>query len=103
MFRPDRHTLFTFTDGTLIGIPALTAAWRLGTCPWPAISTCPMMTWSTSSGATPARSSAAAIAKPPRSAAERDANAPLSFAIGVRAPATMYEPVAESEVAMAKR
>ena len=85
--------MLTFTDGTLIGMPALTAAWRLGTWPWPAISTWPMMTCSTSSGATPARSSAAEMANPPRSAAENDESAPLILPIGVRAPATMYEPV----------
>src|SRR6187399_2179333 len=51
-----------------------------------------MITCSTSSGATPARSSAALIAKPPSSAALNDASAPLILPIGVRAPATMYEP-----------
>ena len=62
-----------------------------------------MITWSTSSGATPARSSAAEIAKPPRSAAENDASVPLSLPIGVRAPATMTEPDAESFEVMTKR
>ena len=89
MLRPDRQTLLTFTDGTDIGMPALTAAWRLGTWPWPAISTWPMRTWSTSSGATPARSRAAAMAAPPRSAADSEASAPDIFPMGVRAPATM--------------
>ena len=51
-----------------------------------------MMTCSTSSGDTPARSSAALIANPPSSAALNEASAPLIFPIGVRAPATMYEP-----------
>ena len=32
------------------------------------------------------------MAKPPRSAALNDASAPLILPIGVRAPATMYEP-----------
>ena len=86
---PERHTLLTLTDGTDIGMPALTAAWRLGTWPWPAINTWPTTTWSTSSGATPARSRAAAMATPPRSAAEREASAPDIFPIGVLAPATM--------------
>ena len=77
------------TDGVDIGMPALTAAWRLGTWPWPAISTWPMRTCSTSSGDTPARSRAAAMAAPPRSAAESEASAPDIFPMGVRAPATM--------------
>ena len=84
--------MFTTTDGTFMGIPALAAAWRAGTWPCPAMITWPMITWSTSSGLTPARSSAALIAKPPRSAALKDASAPLIFPMGVRAPATMYEP-----------
>ena len=71
----------------------------LGTWPWPAMSTWPMITWSTSSGATPERLSASVMATPPRSAAEKDASAPLIFPIGVRAPAMMYEPL----VAMGQR
>jgi hypothetical protein len=42
--RPDRHTLFTVSAGTVIGMPALTAAWRAVICPAPACSTCPMIT-----------------------------------------------------------
>ncbi len=57
-------------DGTVIGMPALTAAWRDGIWPAPAWSTWPMITYSTASGATPARSSAALIAMPPRSTAD---------------------------------
>ncbi len=33
VLRPDRQTLLMLTDGVDIGMPALTAAWRLGT--WP--------------------------------------------------------------------
>src|SRR4051812_48113557 len=51
-----------------------------------------MRTCSTCSGLTPARSSAALMAKPPSSAALNGASAPLILPIGVRAPATMYEP-----------
>src|SRR5262245_58547324 len=40
----------------------------------------------------PARSRAAAMARPPRSVAGNEANAPESLPIGVRAPATMTEP-----------
>ena len=52
-----------------------------------------MITWSTSSGATPERPSASVIAMAPRSAPENDASAPLILPIGVRAPAMMYEPL----------
>ncbi len=41
---PDRHTLLIVIDGTLIGIPAATAACRDGICPAPACSTWPMIT-----------------------------------------------------------
>ncbi len=34
--RPDRHTLLMVIDGTVIGIPAATAACRAGICPAPA-------------------------------------------------------------------
>ncbi len=87
-------------EGTLIGMPAFTAAWRAGTCPWPAISTCPISTCSTSSGATPARSRAALMATAPSSAALKPASAPLILPIGVRAPATMYEPAMASSSRM---
>jgi hypothetical protein len=43
-FSPDRQTLLTLTDGTRMGMPALTAAWRAGTWPCPAIRTWPMIT-----------------------------------------------------------
>ena len=41
---PDRHTLLIVSAGTVIGMPALTAAWRAGIWPAPAVRTCPMMT-----------------------------------------------------------
>ena len=40
----EAQTLFTVSDGTSIGIPAPTAAWRAGACPAPACSTWPMIT-----------------------------------------------------------
>jgi hypothetical protein len=40
--RPDRHTLFTVVAGTVIGTPALAAAWRAAIWPAPACSTWPM-------------------------------------------------------------
>jgi hypothetical protein len=36
---PDRHTLLMVVAGTVMGIPALTAAWRLVICPVPACKT----------------------------------------------------------------
>ncbi len=89
--RPDRHTLLMVTDGTVMGMPALTAAWREGICPAPAWRTWPMMTYSTDSGATPARSRAALMATPPSSTADSPDREPSSLPIGVRAPATMTE------------
>jgi hypothetical protein len=47
-------------------------------------------------GVTPARSSAALMAKPPRSVAANDASEPDSLPIGVRAPARMTEPAMRS-------
>ena len=49
--RPDRQTLLIVSAGTVIGMPALTAAWRAGIWPAPACSTWPMITYSTWSGA----------------------------------------------------
>ena len=86
---PDRHTLLMVIEGTDIGIPACTAAWRDGICPAPACSTWPMITYCTWSGVTPERSRAAFMATPPRSMADWSFNAPSSRPIGVRAPWTM--------------
>jgi hypothetical protein len=89
--RPDRQTLLMVIEGTVIGMPALTAAWREGICPAPAWRTWPMITYSTASGATPALSSAALIAMPPSSTACSPDREPSSLPMGVRAPATMTE------------
>src|SRR6516164_4045462 len=51
-----------------------------------------MITYCTCSGATPERSSAALMATPPRSAAEKSLSEPSSLPIGVRAPLTITEP-----------
>ena len=91
--RPERQTLLMVSAGTLIGMPALTAAWRAGICPAPAWSTWPMITYCTWSPPMPARSRAALIAKPPRSAPEKDFSEPSSRPMGVRAPATITEVV----------
>ncbi len=89
--RPDRHTLLIVSAGTFIGMPALTAAWRAGIWPAPAWSTWPMITYCTWSPPIPARSRAALIAKPPRSAPEKDFSEPSNRPMGVRAPATITE------------
>ena len=41
---PERHTLLIVSAGTVIGMPALTAAWRAGIWPAPAVRTWPMIT-----------------------------------------------------------
>ncbi len=41
---PDRQTLLTVVAGTVIGMPALTAAWRAVIWPVPARRTWPMKT-----------------------------------------------------------
>ena len=41
---PDRHTLLTVVAGTVMGMPALTAAWRAVIWPAPAWRTWPMNT-----------------------------------------------------------
>ena len=86
---PEPHILLTVVQPTATGRPAPSAAWRAGACPCPAGSTQPMMTSSTSSAFTPARSSAAPIATEPSWWADIDDNSPWNAPIGVRAPATM--------------
>ena len=70
---PEAQTLFTVSEGTSFGIPALIWAWREGIWPWPACRTWPKMTCWTASGSTSERSSAASIALPPRSVASFEA------------------------------
>ena len=89
--RPDRQTLLMVMAGTSMPIPPTTAACRAGSCPHPACSTWPMITYWTSVAGTPLRCSAPAIAAPPRCTASDPAKAPESRPIGVRAPATITE------------
>ena len=89
--RPERHTLLIVIAGTVIGMPAACAACRAGICPAPAVSTWPMITYSTCSGATPDFSSAPLMARPPRSEPEKSLSDPSSRPIGVRAPATITD------------
>lgn len=81
--------MFTVWAGTSCGNPAFIAAWRAGFCPRPACSTLPMITSSTCSGATPARSKAARMTAAPSSVAETELRAPLNVPIGVRTALTM--------------
>ena len=83
--RPEAQTLLTVSEETSFGIPPLICAWREGICPCPACSTWPKTTCWTCSGPTSARSSAAAMAVPPRSVASRLARPPPSLPKGVRA------------------
>ena len=76
------------------GMPELTAAWRAGFWPCAALRIWPMMTSSTSSGFTLARSSAPLIAALPRSWAGTAPNAPLNEPMGVRAALAMTISVA---------
>ena len=66
---PEPHILDSVTAPALMGKPPLNAAWRAGAWPWPAIRQLPNSTSLTSSGAMPARSTAALMAAPPRSCA----------------------------------
>ena len=62
---PEPQTLLRVMAPVATGQPAASAAWRAGACPWPAVSTHPMLTCWISSGVRPARSTAAAIARAP--------------------------------------
>ena len=83
--RPEPQTWLRLQAALSFGRPALMCAWRAGFCPWPAVSTWPRMVSETSSGATPARSSAARITAAPSSCAGVLANAPLKLPTAVRA------------------
>ena len=84
-FNPEPHTLLTVKAAMVSGKPALSAAWRAGFWPTPACSTCPMMTSSTRSLATPARRMASAMAMAPSRGAGMSPKAPRYLPIGVRA------------------
>src|SRR6478752_6423134 len=90
---PDRHILLIVSEGTSQPMPAATAACLAGICPAPAVSTCPMITYSTSDAGTLAFSSAPAIAMAPRSLPEKSLSEPMSLPTGVRAPATITDVV----------
>src|SRR5690348_8755231 len=85
----EAQTLLIASAGVSIGRPAATDACRAGACPAPPWSTWPMITYCGSSGSMPARSSAARIAIPPSSVAERRASPPPRRPNGVRTAPTM--------------
>ena len=84
----DAQTLFTVSAGTLVGRPALMAAWRAGICPMPAVMTVPMMTWSTSAPSTRLRLRTSLMTEAPNSGAVIVERPPPSLPNGVRAAAT---------------
>src|SRR6476620_12617728 len=94
---PDRHILLIVSEGTSQPMPAATAACLAGICPAPAVSTCPMITYSTRRAGPStfgkAFSSAPAIAIAPRSLPEKSFSEPMSLPTGVRAPATITDVV----------
>src|ERR1700720_1187283 len=81
---PEPQTLFRVTAPVATGQPAPRAAWRAGACPWPAVSTHPMLTCSIASGVTPAWAMAAARARAPSACAGSVDKAPWKAPIGVR-------------------
>ena len=82
---PEPHIFDSVTAPVAAGRPPLNPAWRAGACPWPAIRQLPNSTSSTFSGAMPERSTAARMAAPPRSLADRLVKSPWKAPIGVRA------------------
>ncbi len=88
-FMPEPHILLTVVQPAARGSPAPSDAWRAGAWPWPAGSTHPMMTSSTSSACSFARSTAARIAAAPSCGALKPFSSPWKAPIGVRAAETM--------------
>src|SRR5882672_2935032 len=89
-FSPEPHTLFTVVAPTVLGMPALMAAWRAGACPTPACRTFPIRTSSTSSGLIPARLTASRITTAPSSCAGIEESPPMNSPLAVRVALTMY-------------
>ena len=89
VFSPEPQTLFTVVAGTVSGSPPRSAACRAGFWPRPADRTLPISTSSTASGSTPARRTASAMTRAPRSTAGTDDSAPWKPPMGVRTALTM--------------
>ncbi len=96
-FMPEPHILDSVTAPADSGRPPLSAAWRAGAWPWPAIRQLPNSTSPTVSGAMPARATAARMAAPPRSCAASDEKSPWKLPMGVRAAPTI---TTESDMAI---
>src|SRR5262245_7219264 len=86
---PEPQTLLMVMAGTMSGSPAQIDAWRAGFWPTAAVSTCPMMTSETWSGATPERSSTFLMMCAPSRAAGTPASEPPNLPIADRAAPTM--------------
>ena len=86
---PEPQSWFSPQAVASFGTPAAIAAWRAGFWPCAAVRIWPRMTSCTSSGATPARSSAPLMATAPSSCAASVAKAPLKEPTGVRAALAM--------------
>ena len=88
-FNPEPHTTLMVIAGTAFGMPDLISACRAGFCPAPAVSTWPMITSLTWSGATFARSSTPLMTNAPSSVAGVFASVPPNLPTAVRPAATM--------------
>src|SRR5208337_1123996 len=88
-FMPEPHILLIVVQPAATGSPAPSEAWRAGAWPCPAGSTQPIRISSTLSGDTPARSTAAEIARAPSAGAATSLKPPRNPPIGVRAAPTM--------------
>ena len=82
--RPEPHTRFTVSPGTVWDSPACSAACRATFIPCPACSTQPRITSPTSSPVMPARAMASRTTIAPSCGADRSFNAPPNDPMGVR-------------------
>src|SRR5213593_2168520 len=88
-FMPEPQTLLMVVQGSEVGRPAASTAWRAGACPTPAGSTQPRIASLKSSPFTSDCSTAAAIAAAASCGELNDLNWPWKAPIGVRLAATM--------------
>ena len=89
-YLPEAQTLFTVVQGVSVDKPANSAACLAGAWPKLALTTLPIYTSCTWSGAIPARSTAALMAIEPNSIAVNADSEPLNAPTGVRATETIY-------------
>ncbi len=88
----------TVSAGTLIGMPALTAAWRAGIWPAPAYRTWPMITYCTWSPPIPCTVEGGLDREAAEVGCGEGLQEPSSRPMGVRAPATITEPVVPEDM-----